>query len=238
MNIHTLTRKSVALILGAMVGLAATTPAATVLQSDFAGVSLNSSTNTASSISWTTNGIVTPTTSMVFVGNDDKGGGELDFHNQDDQLPVDYNLSNEGSWSTSVTNISLEAPTTSIDLTNLSLDFLLRSNLGVPITSTRDLSITVGVFGSSSGSIGTGFLSQDRSGADFTNYNIDLSSLPDLNSSEIYTVEITVDTTYTRGQNASMDNLVLSGTVVPEPSIALLAGLGLSGLMVRRKRSV
>ena len=51
------------------------------------------------------------------------------------------------------------------------------------------------------------------------------------------TVVITASEVDGPGNNIGIDNLVFNGTVIPEPSAALLLGLGALGLVARRRRT-
>jgi hypothetical protein len=219
---------------------ASSTSAAVVFQSDFSGVSVTSGVdninNTVSGITWdTTNGIDTPDTSMVFVGN---GANDIDFFNRSDEIAVDYNFQDDGSWYTEVTSINLDASTSSISLTNLLVDLTVIDNSGSEVTNDNTVVATVEVFGSSSGSIGSNFLSQTDTGSGYITYDIDLSSLSALGSSETYTVRLLLEREGLG--NASIDNLILNGnlTAVPEPSsFAFLAACLGSLTLLRRRRA-
>jgi hypothetical protein len=213
---------------------------ATILADAFDDRSLDNSTNTASFASWDTMaGITAPATSLVFIGNGEfSATANLDFHNISGTIGVDYNLSNEGTWTTRIENISLDSGTSTISLTSLSLTLNATTNSGGAQSTNRNLQLNVQVVGSTSGSLGSVMVSQDEpGGGSGTTYSADLTGIT-LNASEIYDIILDVSSTFTSGVNASIDDFVLSGniTAIPEPSLAAL--IGLSGyVLLRRQRA-
>lgn len=208
---------------------------ATVLASDFTGVS--KSGNTADSFSWdTVNGINTPSTSLDFFDADD-GTTAVSFHDVTaNEIVVNQNMT-AGGWVTSF-NLSLNGSTASISLTNLIVDLRLATGSGGDnTTGSKQGQISLEVIGSTSGSLGTADLGGDQAypTVEYTR-TLDLSGFADLNSSETYTFQLSA-TGSGFGHHKSMQAVELTGDIspIPEPSVALLGGLGLLALLRRRR---
>jgi hypothetical protein len=218
--------------------VATSTQADIVLGDDFTNVATNGGTDTATiDTAWdTVSGINAPSTSLVFVGNGEYSAvADLLFHNTANEIAVDYNLSNEGSWYTTIEDLTLDAGTASIDLTSLSLLFQGTTNSGGVQTNTRNLQLTVEVF-DSGGSLGSNTDSKNETGgAAKTTYTADLTGIT-LVAGETYDIVITVSSTYSSGINASIDDLSLVGDITPIPEPAALALMGLGGLLIVKRR--
>jgi hypothetical protein len=237
-----------------------TASAAVILSSDFTGVdkSDSSAPYTATSISWTTNGINSPTGELAFINpgtldpdsyNDSDGVGigsqEIGdngdvggFHDVTaNEIDVNQNIGNGDFWQTSFA-LELDGSTSSIDLTQLTLDLRLTNASGADNSAgSKSGQMHFEVVGSSSGSLGVIDLGGDQAypTVEYTR-TLDLSSLASLTNSETYTGYLTA-TGSGHGHHKSLQSLSLEGdiTAIPEPSsIALLALAGLGLFLCRR----
>ncbi len=211
--------------------LAATASAVSVLSSDFTGV--NTSGTTATGIAWTTNGIQTPATSLEFY-SPSAPATKFGFHaggTPANNIQVARNIETLGPWATSFAFTT----TTGIDLVSFALDYRAINNSGIDQNTgtARSAIYTLEIF-SGTTSLGSFFDTVTDSGPANDRAVIDLSSLDPLAADTNYRFVLTVSSTATAGNNVAIDNLDLTGTLIPEPSFALL---GLSGavLLLRRR---
>ena len=201
-----------------------------ILSSDFTGVQRNSSTGVASGFSWdTVAAIDAPATSLTFV----EGGGSttVGFFNVNDEIAVNRNMT-AGGWDTSIT-FQLNSSTSTLSLSQLVLDIRLTTGTGADnTTGSKQGRMAVQLFGSNSGLLGTvdpGDLSYPS--VEHTR-TLDLSGFDALDDSETYTLMIQARGSGF-GHNKSLQGLQL--TAIPEPTTALLGGLGLLALLRRRR---
>lgn len=221
--------------------LAAGSHAAVIIADDFSDVLKTSSPATFGS--WNTvNGINTPTNSLTFFAAGDTAsssddGSELSFFNNaanPGMIDVNNNMTS-GGWRTSIILV-LDASTSSIELTSISLDMRLTNGTGgSQSTSSKTGRMTLELVGSSSGVLGT--IDPGNSGYPTSDYTrvLDLSALPTLDTSESYTINISALGTGF-GHHKALDAISLEGdiTAIPEPSALLLGAIGFVVLLRRR----
>ena len=210
--------------------------ASVVLSSDFTAVDPTDTVApfTAANITWdTVNGINTPAGELTFT---DPGGGDVDgFFSTANEIAVDYNMTSDGPWTTSLALV-LDGSTASIDLTTVDVGLRLTNNAGANnSTSSKNGRTTIELIGSVSGSLG--LVDPGNSNYPSVEYtrNIDVSALPSLDTSEDYTLVITTFGTGF-GHNKSLQALAVNGDITPIPEPGSLALLGLGGLLVARRR--
>lgn len=200
--------------------------AAVILASNFNDV-VKTAYPTATNITWdTVNGIETPAGSLTFTG-------ASEFQNVTaNEIDVAGNLPN---WSTSVALV-LDAATASIALSTLDFNWRVTTNGGADNTSaSKSDTWTAEVIGSVSGSLGTASIGPAAPGNPTQFRSIDLSSFT-INNTETWTLSLGIVGTGF-GHNASLQDIEINGdiTAIPEPSAALLGGLGALFLLRRRR---
>jgi len=209
------------LALLAMACVVAATPgsacAVVVLASDFTGVDVSDDTApyTATNITWdTVDGIVEPVGELTFIDpKDPNAPGDVDgFFSDANEIAVDYNLPQQGPWSTSIL-LELDTGTASIDLTSLDFNWRVTNNSGADNTSMRKSNTwTAEVIGSTSGSLGTADIGPEKPGDPNQFRSIDMSDFT-LSNTETYTLTLRVDGS-NYGHNASLLDISLSGDIV------------------------
>lgn len=212
--------------------------AAVILSSDFSGTS--KSGTTMSNITWTTEGILSPATSVT-VDNTIQANGTGDLFTTADSVGViapANNTSNGGEW-----NITVDLTTqgSSINLENFQLTYLHFSGSGTSQNAIRDANYTFEI----RDSLGVA-LAGTSSTINTPNINTSIAG-PQTISFDLSGVTLAADTDYTlfiqaadadgpNGNNTGFDAITLNGTIVPEPSSALLTGLAASFFLLRRRR--
>lgn len=201
-----------------------------ILSSDFTDVQRNSTTGVASGFSWdTVAAIDAPATSLTFV----EGGTSttVGFFDVNNEIAVNRNMT-AGGWDTSIT-FQLNNSTTTLSLSQLVLDIRLTTGTGADNnTGSKQGRMAIELIGSISGSLGTvdpGDLAYPSVSHTRT---LDLSGFDALDDTETYTLVIQARGSG-HGHNKSLQGLEL--TAIPEPSTALLGGLGLVVLLRRRR---
>ena len=223
--------------------LASAASADTILSTDFSGVA--TSGNTMTNIAWTTNGVADAgdlsVTSFDFNASPVAAG----FHAQAASLgffAVDLNIHNEGSW---FVEVPLLVAGNGLDLDSVSFDVFSLANSGVfQQGGKRDVDITVSVIETLGGSTlyTSDFLNvQDYNASIGGPYTVtaDLTGVS-LSANTAYSLVLTAFSNETLGNNAGLDNLVLSGSVaaVPVPAAGLVLAGGLGALaMIRRRKA-
>ncbi len=230
-------KQSIIILVAASLLLAGNASAAVLLATDFTGVSRNNTTNTASNITWTTNGLTLASPDLVFSHGFINTGGNA----PDNNIRVNRNVETAGPWSTSFTI----TPAVALELDNFTLFYRAINVNGFNQLNVKDANVALNVY---QGADVTGTLLGtfsdivvDPGGPNSNNAgsgdtaDIDLSSLAALTIGQAYTFELTTSShTTTGGNNWAIDNLTLNG--IPEPSAALLGGLGFLFLLRRRQR--
>lgn len=207
--------------------------AATILATDFTGV--DTSGASATNIAWIVNGIQTPASSLTFY---DPASPSTTFGfriggTPADNIQVARNIETAGPWATSF----IVNPTVGIDLTGFALDFRAISNTAGNQTASKSVRYTLEVFDGTT-SLGSAFAEVTDPGGTpgGVTANLDLTALPDLNAGTAYKFVVTASSSATAGNNVAIDNLVLTGNAVPEPSMALLGAAATLLLPLVRRR--
>ncbi|PXA03516.1 hypothetical protein DDZ13_11060 [Coraliomargarita sinensis] len=217
----------------------AATAQTVILADDFTGVSKTN--NVATITSWNTEvGFNAGTSFTAF--ND--GGGAANYHDvQADKLDPDASVFGGGTdgWYIDF-SLALDASTSAIDLTSLSLTSYaitgggaLRNKQG---TIDWELTISGDNGYTQTSAIGT---SSDFGGGQTATTTIDLSTFADLVAGENYSARLFVTKTQAGGDDThmSLGDFSMSGnvTAVPEPSsFGLLSGMLAIGWIMARRR--
>jgi hypothetical protein len=181
-----------------------------ILSTDFSGRTVSG--DTASNITWTTNGVLDPgAITALDIDSAAPGTFEL-FDTADAQgyFVPNLNLSKEGPWSTSLT-LNLTIP--EISLENVVLDRRNFENSGTfrPLGKERAVLWTVTVTGSISGQLDSVQLTSDVTL--FGTETIVFASPLTLTNAESYEVMIRADAVGTLGNNAGLAGLTLNGDI-------------------------
>jgi len=216
--------------------------AVTLLASDFNGRSVSG--DTASQITWTTNGIADP--ANVTVRGEDFASGPFgasffDTSAAQNRLGVDLNIENEGSW---FIDVALNTLSDGLDLSTLAFDGFTFNNLGRIQTVSRELDVTLAIVRNSDSRVlfsaeenDMHLRDQNGVGGPFA-VSFDVSgTVLDANSAYTLTIGANSDRR-NRGNNGGFDNLTLTGDVltpVPLPAGGVLLLSALAGLALRRK---
>ena len=199
-----------------------------ILSTDFAGRTVSG--DTASNITWTTNGVADPgDLTAVDVNSAAPDGAGFDLFGDDvgdsadanNHFAPDLNVDNEGPWSTTFT---LEVdPGQIISLDDIVLDYQQFSNGGAT-NPARPVDYTVTLTGANSGQLFTQTVSTNAANglATFT----PVTPLT-LTESELYQVTILADGSGP-GNNTGLDGITINGTVTPAPDSILDVPLSLT----------
>lgn len=216
-------KATVAAIAGLSLG-AISANAAVIVGTNFTGRTISGTTATITD--YTLNGVSSPGNWTVV----DAGSLFTTTDATDRFAPAD----NAPSWSVT---IPLTVGVLAIDLDDVTINFESFSNAGaskIPTNFAPANNVTVEIRDSLNVLVATQNLGQgDGSTADawigiYTNF-----APVTLAASQVYSLKITA--AGTAGNNLGVDSFVINGAVVPEPSTALLGGLGLLALLRRRR---
>lgn len=172
-------------------------------------------------------------TSTVNFRNIAGGGGQ-------ESLNPDINIGNGGTFTIS---FSLTTAANAVDLSAFAFRFYATNGNGGDQASNqnRTASFALNILDSGANSIFTSSTvnildaGAGNSGNPYATGTLDLTGAPDLAANSTYTLALTV-IGGASGFYASLDNFQLEGvTAVPEPSVALLGGLGVLALLRRRR---
>jgi hypothetical protein len=213
------------LFIAAAIFLPSISNAAIIASTDFGGRVVTG--NTASSITWVTNGVANP-------GDVSADFNLFDTANAKDKFAVDRNLHSEGDW---LALVSLLVGGNNIFLGEVTLDAYIFNNGGNYQGVSRDLDLGLSLLGSDGSTVihseqvldiypSSGLYSIQNIGFDFTGNTL-------LAGTQYYLGINAIG--QGPGNNAGFDNLTINGTV-PEPSIIALFSLGLAGLGFARRR--
>lgn len=215
---------------------------AVIASTDFDGREVSGTT--ASNLNWAVNGVSNPgnLTVMDVTSGLSQPLGLFNTANAQNLLAVDRNIAiagnGEGFW---YVDITLDVGAAPISLSSLSLDAYIFNNDGVFQPKNRDLDMTVAVYDSSDNLLATNtvldiFVDNNLAPTIPQPKTFDLSSAPLLAAGSGYYVRITAFSNGVNGNNAGFDNLVIRGTLVPEPgAVAVWSLLGLCVLATRRR---
>ncbi len=210
-----------------------------ILSTDFTGRTVSG--NTASNISYTTNGLTAPsdaanagslTADVNLKSGTDTGG----------YFVPDINTDNAGTWSTT---FDLTVGGANITISNVVLDGAMFNSSSQFQDVSRNTEIVVDFLNSSNASIGAQTLTAENSGANrseaeaswLLTYDSAAISSVTLLAGQEYDLVISTTNASGTGNFTGLDSFTVNGTVIPEPaSLALLAAGGLC-LLTRQRKS-
>lgn len=223
----------------------ASSGAAVIASTTFDGRSLPSA-NTAGNLNWVVNGVADPGTMSAFTFG---GAAQPLMDNTtlvQNMFSPNLNVGNAPndatrSWTTSVSLTAL--PGLIVAVESVSFDYWAISGVqvqqGAGVFRNSDFIVTL--FDPSMNAVGTvsqfDVLNGNNSGAG-TPVTLTFNSPITLTDPGTYTLQIRagdIDDNET-GNHTAIDNLSINGTVIPEPSKAVLLLAGLLGLAIRRRR--
>ncbi|MGE9270022.1 MAG: PEP-CTERM sorting domain-containing protein [Verrucomicrobiales bacterium] len=238
-----ITPASLALI--SAISLIHSSQAAIILASDFtdstatpranavAGAAANGlSAGTVSDITWTTNGVTDPgDVGVTIITGNNPENYLFTSADTDDHIAVDNNVGNGGSWYASIYT-TLDG--NDISLTDTVIDFSNFSNAGNFQTQNRDITWSVEIFDGSGSSLGSSSIVSPI--AITGTATATFSSPITLTGTDTFEFRVTAAKGTLAGVNTGIDAITFNGDIVPEPSAALLLGLGALTLGSRRRR--
>ena len=211
----------------------------TIVGTDFEGTTENGMT--LEGITYTTTGATVASTFADLTVNNTIGSGNLFTTTAADGVfAVANNTSNGGEW-----NIQIDFTTGAdqIILGAFSFDWLNFNGSGNNQNALRGTEITFDLIQEGS-SVISGPLELDTGAINTVNDGVqtnafDLTGAATLDANTTYTIFLQAgdDPATPDGNNFGFEAITLTGTVVPEPSSALLLGLGSLALISRRKRA-
>ena len=225
-------------------GLAGNAEATVIASTTFDGRTVVG--NTASGLNWTVNGVADPGALTASHGLFDSTADAKNL------FAVQRNLltappTNGGPWTV---DVALKVGSSAIQLSLVTLDAYIFSNSGNFQTTSRDLDLKIDLlaFASSTPPIATRFANDI-----YPNNGTITPALPasapsvtfDLTGNTLaantnYILRLTASKNSEFGNNAGIDNLVINGSIVPEPTSMTIWGLGLMavcGYGWRRRRA-
>ncbi|MCB1094232.1 MAG: PEP-CTERM sorting domain-containing protein [Verrucomicrobiae bacterium] len=226
-----------------------TAGAVVLLGANFDGRTLattNSTNDTASGLAWTLNGIADPG-DLTAVGDVALANGFANFEaaglfqggdaGNVDRFAPDINIHNEGSW---YVDIPFRVLGVGVSIDTVTLDAFTLNNGGAFQGVGRDLDISVSLTDASANSLGTltvndVFLHDTPAPPQPTQVSFEVGGLAVPAGEYTMRLSFGADNDLV-GNNAGFDNLAVNGTVVPEPSGALLVSFGAGVLLIRRRR--
>ena len=217
----------------ALVASALAAPGAILLSTDFSGRSVAG--KTANDVVWTSNGLSAPS-SLTAVDEAPTSGAFsalFDTASSQGHFAPDKNIGNEGPWSATIP-VTLTTPQVSLE--SVDIDWQHFTNSGTLQGPARGVRWTVTVTGSLSGLLANGTASASADAVSGIN-NVAFAAPLALDNSETYDIRIFVENNgNTIGNNTGFDGLSFNGEVIPEPSSLSMLGLGIFGLILRRRR--
>lgn len=215
----------------------ASSHAATILSTDFSGRTITG--NTASDITYVTNGVSDPGDLTVTQATGITGSGLNGFFNTTDAqgfFAPDLNTGNQGNWTFSV---PITLTVSSITIDEVELDGAMFDNNGnLQVASPRNTSIKLSIVGSSSGEVFFNTLTASNPSTNAA-WSSPLTYNPSvtLTNAETWSMVFTTTNSAGSGNNTGVGSFTVTGAI-PEPSAAaLLLGLAACGLVARRRRS-
>lgn len=216
-----------------------TSHAAVIATNDFSGAMTAAAGTTSATSAWTDGPDVTlltmgtTFTSSVNYRNIAGGDGA-------NQLTPDFNIGNPANGSITIT-FTGAVGATDVDLSSFSLNLYAIAGNGGNQTQTRTGTVSLGITGLGYTPFSTSTSLTDTAGAtgnpggQFAAGTLDLSGAADLAAGQTYTFTLTVADNASGGWYSGVDVFSLSGAAVPEPSAALLGGLGALAFLRRRR---
>lgn len=203
--------------------------AVTILSTDFTGRTISGAT--ASSITWTTNGVASP-------GSLTATASLFDTTPTQNLFAVNQNLQTVGPWSV---DIPIVVGAQAIQLSQISLDAYIFTNLGDPQSQSRDFDMTIDLLDSTETVLAaqavTDLFPVGGSNPSPVPFIFDFSGNT-IAANTNYFLRLTASTSGTLGVNGGFDNFLLTGDLVPtstpEPG-SLMALIGLGCLGITRK---
>jgi hypothetical protein len=211
--------------------------AAIIASTNFDGRTLTASNTTATNLNWITNGVANPGDMVSFKS----GVAELLWNSTtltQNMFAPNRNTGNENTFWT--TDVSLAVSSGSaVTLTDVSFNFWAINSSGAA-NNNRTSDFTVSLINPSAVTVATVDIADSLFGTSSPLVTATFTSSMLLSDSGTYTLRIKggdflgVDN---GGTHTAIDNLSINGTfgAVPEPSAALLGGLGLLALLRRRR---
>ena len=222
--------------------LLGTAHADVIASTDFDGRTLTGSSNhIATNLNWTTNGVADPG-DLVAIRTTSNDVNQALFDNTavaQNMFAPAWNYGNNGGfWSTEVDITVL--PGFDVTLTDVTFDYWALSGAALPQGVTRRADFIVTLFDPTGSVVAGGSIgSIDVVGGNNTAAPVvsTFGAPVALTDPGTYTIQITageIAGVNETGNHAAIDNLVINGTVVPEPGSLALLGLG--GMMIARRR--
>lgn len=205
-----------------------------ILATDFDARTISGAT--ASNLTWTRNGVDDP-------GNLTASHSLFNTTDAQDKFAVAQNIGNTGPWTVDVPLSVLDKP---IDLDEIAMDVYIFSNAGGFQGVNRDVDVTVRLLDDGMNELWAGSVLDIYPNSGSINppqprsISLDLTGTDRLLANTDYTLQIEASSSVfpDGGNNAGIDNLFLSGLVVPEPGTwILLLSAAACGLLLRRRHA-
>jgi hypothetical protein len=211
--------------------MALTSHAAVILSTDFSGRTVSGTT--ASNITWTTDGVSDPGSSLTVdnVVLETHNGNLFNTANAAGHFAPANNVGNGGIWETSFTINVTGAP---IQLSDIELGWNNFTGAGAFQNTLRSVQYTVTVLGNTSATTVSGSFISDLVLGVAGGYTNSIALPITIDSSESWTFTIRAEEGIEDfGNNTGLNSITLNA--IPEPTITLLGCLGLLALLRRQR---